>query len=281
MKNRNLLIIFSATVLMVATAATMTDTGKSGKADSPGEGNCSQCHNNTTVNTGGGSVSITTNIPGNTYTPGQTYQISVTVSEASKLLFGLGVEALNASNTNAGTLIITNSTETHLMTAGNGRTSVTHMLNGGLVTTAGSKTFAFNWMAPATDIGYVKFYVASVAASADADETNDNAYTTFKSISSPTVTATEDLAGNFQFSVFPNPVKDMIHFNFPSNAKSGNVKAELYSLTGQKAVDLFNGTMGDVVSQPIAVPSSLANGIYFLRMEQDNQMAVRKVLIQR
>src|SRR6187455_1026057 len=103
MKKRNLLFGFCAVVLVIASAATMIDTGRAGKTDSPGEGNCSGCHSNTPVNTGGGYVSISTNIPGNTYQVGVTYHISVTVNEPGKLLFGVGVEALDAANANAGT----------------------------------------------------------------------------------------------------------------------------------------------------------------------------------
>jgi Secretion system C-terminal sorting domain/Reeler domain len=278
--NRNLLLVFCATVLMIATAATMIDTGRAGKTDSPGEGNCSGCHSNTANNTGGGYASITTNIPGNTYQVGQTYTISVTINETGKSLFGVGVEALDAANGNAGTLVITNTAETHLLTASNGRINVVHQLNGGLVVTPGSKTFTFDWTAPATDIGYVKFYVGGVAASADADESNDNAYTTFLSVSSPTVTATGDINSALQFSVYPNPVTDVMHVYFPGTLKNGKMSADLISSIGQKVVDLNIENTG-ATSMQITVPASVADGVYFLRMEQDGRVAVRKIMIRR
>ena len=37
----------------------LSSNGKSGKTNSPGEGNCTSCHNSFAVNTGGGSTTIT------------------------------------------------------------------------------------------------------------------------------------------------------------------------------------------------------------------------------
>ncbi|MBK7964340.1 MAG: hypothetical protein IPK10_02840 [Bacteroidetes bacterium] len=92
------------------------------------------------------------------YTPGQTYPITVTVSKTGMPLFGVDVECLTSTNGNAGTFTITNTASTRLLSAtvsGVSRVNVTHKMNGGLA--ANSKSFTFNWTAPAAGTGPVKF----------------------------------------------------------------------------------------------------------------------------
>jgi hypothetical protein len=280
MKNKKLLIVLGVAAVVTASAGTLYDNGKSGKTDSPGEGNCSSCHDNTVVNTGGGSVVITSNMPGDMYTPGQTYNITVTVSEAGKTLFGLGVEALNSGFTNAGTLVITNAAETHLLTASNGRINVVHQLNGGLVTTSGSKSFNFDWTAPATDVGYVTFFVGSIAAIGDSDPADDNTYTTTKIFSSPSTVGINEYASGMQFSVFPNPVKDIMNIYY-SGGNNSAAKAELYSISGQKVADLFNEAVpSSLIQKHIPVSGTWASGVYFVKIQQDGMSLTKKVLIQ-
>ena len=278
MKKGKLLIVFSLAMLTIATAGILTDTGKAGKTDSQGEGNCSGCHNNTSNNTGPGSVVIATNIPNDTYVPGQNYQVSVTVSEASRTIFGFGMEALDASNANAGTLVITNATETHLMTPANGRINVVHALNGGAA--SGSKTFTFDWTAPATDIGYVKFYVGSVAGVADGDPANDNPYTTFKSISSPTVTAVVEPAVRLK-GMYPNPVKDKLFLEVICGNPGTRLKVEMFSLAGQLVSEMYDQEIYHDMTLDMGVPASLSNGLYLLKVTSDEGTTTKKVLIQR
>jgi hypothetical protein len=281
MKNKNLLIVICTIVFTTAAASILSEDGKAGRTGSPTETTCVSCHDNTPVNTGGGSVVITSNMSNDMYVPSQTYTMTVTVSEAGKLLFGTGVEALNSGNTDAGTLVITNATETHLLTASNGRVNVVHNLNGGLVTTPGSKSFNFDWTAPATDIGYVTFYVGSVAAIGDQDPADDNTYTTSKIFSSPTTVGIKEINSDVQFSVFPNPVKDVMNIYFFNN-ENVTVEAGLYSITGQKVADLFNQSVSHaVIEKHIPVADSWKNGVYFLNVKHDGQISTKRILIQR
>lgn len=153
--------------------------GRAGNTGSPGSQNCTQCHTGT-VNTGPGSVTITSNIPGWQYSAGQTYTINVTVSQTGLPLFSLGVEALSGSGTyaNAGTFVITNSSETQIKSrsvGGFSRNNVVQVTNGGLA--SNSKTFTFNWTAPATNVGDVTFYVCGLACDNNGGTENDFSYT--------------------------------------------------------------------------------------------------------
>lgn len=165
-------------IIIIMTSSILSDNGKAGKTNSPGESNCTSCHGDFTANTGGGSISITnTGMTNWQYTPGQTYPITVTVSKTGVPLFGVGVECLTAANANAGTFAITNTASTQLLSAtvsGVSRINVTHKLNGGL--SANSKAFTFNWTAPAAGTGPVTFYFSGVAANNNGNEAGDYVY---------------------------------------------------------------------------------------------------------
>lgn len=114
--------MLSLVVMLLFTSAFMSENGRAGKAGSPGETTCVSCHSDFTANTGGGSVTIS-GISGGQYTPGTTYNMSVTVAKSGVSLFGLGCEAMTSTNNNAGTLVITNSAQTKLLSSTVGGTS--------------------------------------------------------------------------------------------------------------------------------------------------------------
>jgi hypothetical protein len=175
--------------------------GKAGSNGSPGEGTCASgsCHNSFALNSGPGSVSISIVglVGGNLYTPGQTYQVSVTVQQQGFGLFGFGVEALQASGANAGSW--TAGADSHILSAtvtGNSRATVAHIDNSGF--SSNMRTWTFNWTAPLTEIP-VTMYIAGNAANANGGDGGDYIYTTTLSlepapaIEAPIVEASGDL----------------------------------------------------------------------------------------
>ena len=161
------------------TSTQLDDNGKAGKTNAPGEQSCvNSCHDSYSLNSGPGSISISASgMTGFEYTPGQTYAMTVTVSQNGINLFGVGVEALKSSGANAGTLTVTDAASTRIKTAtvgGNSRTNIVHTLNGGA--TANSKAFNFSWTAPAAGTGNVTFYFSGVAANGNDDNNLDYVY---------------------------------------------------------------------------------------------------------
>ncbi|MBL0105205.1 MAG: T9SS type A sorting domain-containing protein [Bacteroidetes bacterium] len=170
-------VVMSVALIVFFASAIMSDNGRAGRTGSPGEATCTDCHADYNENDGVGSISIS-GITGGTYTPGTTYNMSITVSRSGSTVFGLGCEVLTASNTNAGTLVITNSAQTQLKSAtvsSVSRQSVVHQLDGGF--TSNSHTFNFNWTAPAAGTGPVTFYYSSIAGNHDGNESGDYVYT--------------------------------------------------------------------------------------------------------
>ena len=154
--------------------------GKAGSNGSPGEGTCASgsCHNSFALNSGPGDVDVVISGlgAGNLYVPGQTYNVSVTVSQNGFGLFGFGLESLQSSGANAGTF--SPGTDSHLLNAnvgGNSRTTIAHIDNSGFST--GSRTWSFTWTAPSTPIP-VTMYAAGNAANNNGGDGGDYIYTT-------------------------------------------------------------------------------------------------------
>jgi hypothetical protein len=180
---RKLIISFLPIAAMaILTSGIMSDNGKAGRTGSPGETNCTNCHNTYTNNSGGGSITIQSpGMTGNAYSPGQVYNMSVTVSKSGVSLFGVGIEALTTANANGGTLAITDAASTGTKNAtvsGVSRTNIVHKLNGGIGT--GSKVFNFKWTAPAAGTGNITFYFSGIAGNGNGSDNGDYVYTASK-----------------------------------------------------------------------------------------------------
>jgi hypothetical protein len=150
-------VLLMAVIYMAFFAGKMLNSSAppAGYSGSLGDGNsCASCHGG--GNATGKSVNISHNIPGTGYIPGTTYQITVTgnqVSGSTKYGFQASVER---TSNNAKIGILSNQ---------NSQTSInsTHWVNQnstGTTGTATSKSWTFNWQAPAAGNGAVKIYAA-------------------------------------------------------------------------------------------------------------------------
>jgi hypothetical protein len=144
-----------------------------GYSGSPGDNNqtCTSCHSGSAINQSGW---ITSTIPAEGYTPGQTYQITVSGVHTGVVRFGFELTAENSSGQKVGTFAITESTRTKLV---NQSKSVTHLF-GGTTPTGNSNSWNVNWTAPATDIGQITFYAAINAANGNGGTSGDVVYRT-------------------------------------------------------------------------------------------------------
>lgn len=164
-----------------------------GKTGSPGDGgaNCTQCHAGTPQSASGW---ITTNIPGSGYTAGQTYTITATGTHTGVGKFGFETTAEDNSNAKKGTFIITDLTQTRLV---NANKAVTHTSSGN-TPVGNSKTWTFDWTAPAAGTGNITFYGAFNAANGNGTSTGDVIYLTSTMVSEaiiPQTTLTVEFSG--------------------------------------------------------------------------------------
>lgn len=165
-----------------------------GYANDPasGQSNCTSCHAGTAIQATPNTASITTNIPASGYVPGQTYTITANVITSGRSKFGFEVAAQSSNGATRGTLIVTNTTQTKIVN----NNYITHTLSG--TSGNGSKTWTFNWVAPATGSGPVGFYGAFNASNSNNSTSGDIIYVTSTTVQentcnlTPGITATND-----------------------------------------------------------------------------------------
>jgi len=257
------------------------NNGKAGFTGSPGEQTCTSCHSGT-INSGSGSVSITSNIPPAGYTAGQTYQIDVTVTDGTSNLFGFGFEALlSSNNTNAGSFTITNSASTQIKTAsvsGNMRNNVVHTLNGG--TGSGQKVFSFNWTAPSSGSGEVKFYAVGNATNGNNSTSGDKVYSATSSASEFNSSSIIDEVSFAQnILIFPNPASDYLNITL-NVIQETDVTIDLNDLNGKLIATITLQNAKGEMAQSLSLPKEISKGLYLLSIKSGHSLFTKKVLIQ-
>ncbi len=192
-----------------------------GYSGSPGDGGnyCSACHLGTNNNYNNQST-ISSNIPAEGYTPGQTYTITVTPNSTAPK-HGFEITAENSSNTKVGEFLST-ATTTYPGTA---HTALTH--NAPIT----SGVWSFDWVAPSTTEGTITFYAAINAVNGDgaAYDNQDEPITTSLTVNQ-TAAGVANLENTF-FSLAENPVRDFIMVNF-NQELSGTYS--IYDIAGKK-----------------------------------------------
>lgn len=189
------------------------------RSGAPGEATCatSSCHSGT-VNSGTGSITILSDAPGNTYTPGQTYTITTTVEQSDPLRQRYGFEVLSALGTSGGTegsTVITNGTETQLKSFSTKR-YVTHR-QAGTSGPNGERTWTFEWTAPNPGVGAVTFYGAGNAANNNGSRTGDDIYTTSLTLFDLSVGVEDQVAGYNAFQAWPTMVSDRMNIRLENS----------------------------------------------------------------
>ncbi|MCA1632310.1 MAG: PQQ-dependent sugar dehydrogenase [Acidobacteria bacterium] len=149
-----------------------------GFTHAPGELDCSECHLVNDPGTG----KLTINAP-QTYTPGQTYQITVSHSntDLTRVRWGFQLTALDAAEEKAGTLAPRDALTQVLDGQGPfpARQYVEHTSQGTFPGQQSGASWTFDWTAPAGDVGPVSFYLAGNQANGDGNSSGDNIYFTF------------------------------------------------------------------------------------------------------
>jgi hypothetical protein len=138
---------------------------------------------------------------------------------------------------------------------------ITHTFNG----TAPSDDFLhfweFDWTPPVNFEGQAaNVYVASILSNNN-NQNNGDVHVTNHYVFNVGVFIEEP--GLFDFSVYPNPVKDEIHISFSQNQQEDLVIV-LYDFKGSETV-LFDGKWNQNV-ESIVLPSHISSGLYTLEV---------------
>ncbi len=247
-----------------------------GYTGSPTELTCRSCHNTYGLNSGSGTMIITTtpSMTADQYMPNTTYTVSVTMQQSGINLFGFGVEILDVYNANAGTINILNSAETKTVSFG-GRINVVHQHDAGIG--PGNKTFSFEWTSPAS--GDVGIYTSGIASNQDLTVASDYAYSTYLILTNPFDGIKENTL-NSKISINPNPVTSgLLHVNFVLE-ETTDVKIELLSLNGNSIIKLTDEKqLAGEHKLNLVLPDNIEKGIYLLNIKLNHKNFNKRIII--
>lgn len=248
-----LLIIASLiTVFFLASGIDSSSGSPGGKTGSIGDGgvSCTQCHTGSAVMTDG---LIATTIPGEGYLAGETYEITVTSTDAAAALFGFELTAEDASGNKVGTFSLLDATETKLV---NSNSAVSHTAAG--TTPSGDmRSWSVEWQAPADVPEQITFYTAVNKANGNGGTNGDVILTSNLTVEINDVSVEEisKISG-----VYPNPASTYLNVDLYDDPTQS---IQIYSLNGQ-LIDRM-----PVSGQSTTIDVQDFNpGIYFIQADQ-------------
>jgi hypothetical protein len=260
--------------------STAHDTGApAGVTNSPHDAkSCDQnmCHNTNPLQSA--KPWITSNIPVAGYTHDSVYTITAKAITVGDTSFGFEISPQTTAGAPLGTLIVTNSTTTKIVTSGTLQ-YMTHTINSYRGTD--SATWTFQWKAPALGTGSVTFYGCFNCGNGNVHPTESFVYpATLTVAETPTDGIATIMSDDNSFSVFPNPVSRQINITY--NVKeAANLEINIYGMDGKKIANLFNCMVsGETHPQGIALPSSISPGIYLMQFITNGQSAVQRIIVE-
>jgi hypothetical protein len=263
-----------ALVFTGTTAFILTSSGLAGLSGSPGEGNCGSCH------TGGAGTtqvafSASPAFVANQFIPGQTYTVTVNVTNNSFTKFGFDCEILTPANANAGTMTTT-LTGVKFLNSGARKNAVHSTPKTG----TGSAAFSFVWTAPIT--GTATIYATGNAINGNGSTTGDtpSAGASLALTADPSAGINESTqSGISGLVVYPNPVRS--EFNISYNLlETARVKAALYDIMGKEISELnYEGQSAGAYTLSAQLPEGLPKGAYFVRLSIEGKQVAQRLII--
>jgi hypothetical protein len=273
---KKITFIFSALVAtgMLLDLNYQTATGNSGGAPSgntgsPGDGGntCARsgCHSGGPA-VGAQVASITSNIPANGYVPGETYEMTATMSNGG-VKFGFSVSPQDVQGNLLGTLVATSATAIN----GSGK-YITHTpsSNSG----SGTKSWTFGWIAPAAGTGAVTFYGAFNFANNALGSSGDVIVSVSQTFEENTSTGISEQA-LASVAIFPNPAQGEINIRLSDVDEV--IMVSMFAIDGRKVIS-EQFTSGDIKLN--LAGKNINAGVYVLQIEATNSTVIRKIVVQ-
>jgi hypothetical protein len=280
-----LLVVIAFQLLLSSSIIIKLAGAHEGSTGAPGEKTCAQsgCHADATVSPGTLVNTLTFNGGDSVYTPGATYPVKIQVSKANIKRFGFQVTVLKSSdNSYVGSLIVTDATRTQLqngISPNASRKYITHKSAGAAAVSTGLGEWTFNWKAPDTDVGAVKFYYATNATNMNNQNTGDQVFLSSFEVKPKTATGVEEKSKEEFFNVYYSTNSKQLLVSY-DRVPTGKAKVELRNMEGQliQSTELNNsGTSAQNVG--IDLESAISSGVYLVTYRVGNTMLSRKIYI--
>jgi len=268
MKNRILILGLFSIVITITMSAFWNASGSHGaKTGSPADVNkCTQCHSGTAQTV---LSWISTDIPTSGYIAGQNYNITVEGTHAGVARFGFECTSEDVNNAKVGTFTITNTAETKLV---NSSHAITHTGNGFTPDNDSTKSWTFEWTAPASGTGNIKFYAALLAANGNMSTSGDQTYLTSLEIIENTANGINNSNLESKISIYPSIVRYYINIEVKDLIIS---KIVIYNMTGQ--VVISEDVMEKISNKKLDL-QSLNAGNYIIAFSIDNRIVTKRFI---
>lgn len=287
MKKILYIIGITAGVALLSSAGSYKSAGPPGcfAGEPPNNTNCTSCHTDFTVNSGGATVLFDVGGADTGYVPGATYNITVSVKKAGMGVAGFQFIALqdNDNKKSPGTVTLDDPARTQKVDPANphvqgcglfDKVYIEHTYQGITLTGTDENSWTFKWKAPDDHVGDISFYMAAVEADNSGDEFGDYVYTR-KAVSKGKPNSVNSIDAVEGISLYPNPASAVLYIN-----------AGVYRLN---TIILMN-MQGAVVRQYDIKHSSrqdnhvidlnaVTHGVYFVQLQGDDLHVVKKVVV--
>ncbi len=234
------------------------------KTGAPGESNCTDCHSGSVLSAQG--VVTLTGLSAD-YVPGQTYNLSISVSSGVKNGFEMVI--LDDSDQQAGSF--TNGAHTGTIVS-NGREYIRH-------SASNTNSFDFDWTAPSTDMGDLTVYYAFNKSDNGGSTANDEIYLGTASVNS-SVTASILKKDHDPFKIVTawNAGAKQINLNYQL-AQPAQIMVNVQSLNGKLIQRTVVGQQEAGQYQNILDGGEISPGVYIVSVFVDNQVFNKKMLL--
>jgi hypothetical protein len=247
-----ILLVIPGLAILLAT----TGGPPAGYTGSPLDGtDCTNCH------TPGPATPVTdwlsSDIPAEGYSPGNTYTIEISTIGATTSKMGFQITAETAA-AKAGLFVITNSSRTQLTAP----QTVTHTA-AGTDPVGTPNSWTMDWTAPEEGTGSVTFYASVNATNADGSNSGDQIYVASLEVMESNLGIAE--LNNRVSPVYPNPANAKIKLNVPINAQ-----LSIFDNTGRVVMSI------QATSKTAEIDvSGLQQGVYYVNISYEGQRASR------
>jgi len=209
------------------------------------------------------------------YLPNTTYYITFDITQVA-YAYGFQMTALNPNLNMAGSFTVTSPSSTKLQL---GPPDYIGHLHANHTT----HSWTFQWTSPARDSGAVTFYYSFNPG----DSTNftnltagSNIYNSHFTIQPGFGVGINSISEKIsEVQVYPNPVNSAFNLTFDVK-KGGEASALVYSMDGKLCRQLFNENLSNGNFNRSFDVSSLAAGIYFVKLNIDGATTTKKIVIQ-
>jgi hypothetical protein len=239
------------------------------------EATCTACHMTFPLNAPGATLEIL-DVP-QFYIPNQTYPLRVRLTStfAPPRRWGFQITAVrDADGQGVGTFDIGASTTLQIVNGAGTfatRRYVEHLSAGTFPNNNGPIEWSFNWVAPSTDLGRIRFFAAGNAANNNSANTGDHIYTqSAQTDPHPLLDVDPAASRDAIVAAHPNPSRGRTAIAF-SLARAGGADLGVFDAQGRTVRSLISGDRaagpGSAVWDGARDDGSAAGpGVYFIRL---------------